>query len=255
MALVVVSLLSGRLLYFAHTETRLAAAARDVADADVAAEGAVRVAVFQLLLAGPTRRVSQGNEFQGGDSQGAFHLVLPNGRATIRFGDLAGRVNLNLASFRLLFALLAELGAGGETARATAAGLVAGRGPADGAGPARPFQDLADAARRTGIDPAVVALLSPYVTTWWRGPPDPRLADPAVRNALIQAGEEDIAGATQREERSLAIEATVRLTTGRVAVRRAVVRLGLGDDGSSWRFLAWDPPRWDPPWHPASTPP
>jgi hypothetical protein len=71
-------------------------------------------------------------------------------------------------------------------------------------------------------------------------PPDPALADTAVRQALTEAEEMDLAAATRPEQRVVRIEATATVASGRTRTRRALVRLDLGLDGRSWHMLAWD---------------
>ena len=234
LALAVISGLTGQLIYFARAEMRAAAATRDIAVAGTAAEGAIRVAVFRVLSTSAARGAGawRGDEFT---------LASPGASVVVRVSDLAGRINPNLASPGLLLSLLGRLGADADTARAMTALIVTGRGSNTGNGPMTPFQDMEDLARRSGIPAPLMAILSPHLTTWRRGPPDPRTAGAAVSAALALTGEDELAGALQPDERVLLIEAVATTITGRAGVRRAVVRLGLEEDGASWRFLAWDP--------------
>lgn len=231
MALVAATGLSATLIYYARIEARAAASVRDGAIAAAAAEGAIRMAVFRLLSTPPAAA-----------DQGEFPLIAAGATGVVRHADLSGRINPNIASPALLFQVFIALGADEATARGAAATVVRGRGVNAGSGPLTPFRDLDDLSRRAGLPPAMMALLEPHMTTWWRGRPDPKRASKAVRDALILANEDDLAAATQPDERAVLIEAIVSTPSHKIAIRAAVARLGLSDDGLSVHFLAWDPP-------------
>lgn len=240
--LIVLSLLGARMVSLARIDTQTARLRLEAALLEAAADGALRHAIFDLLAAGAQR---------------GYVLALPGARAVIRCENLGGHINPNLATPALFRGLLLAVGADPATAGRLAAALATLRGPrADGVirvaaagqgpGPASPepgnFETVAGLAVLPGMTPALLAALAPHLSVWWPGPPDPAQAGPAVRRALAEAGEQDLAAATRPQERVVRISASLTSPTGRRLVRRIIVRLGLALDGSSWRILAGDPP-------------
>ena len=234
-SLAVLALLGARMLSLARTGIQIAALRQDSAVGEAAADGAVNRTVFELLRSPAGRRVPIWN----------YSIDLQVGRVQVTCRELGGRINPNLASPRLFGALLEVLGSDGTTAARVTDALLAARsrwgapvGPATGA--MGPFEDVAGLADLPGMTPELLAGLAPHLSVWWRGAPDPILADAAVLRALAMSDEWDLAAATRPEEHLVRIEAVVTLRSARTVTRRAVVRLGLGLDGRSWRWLAWD---------------
>lgn len=223
LALIVLAALGAGMVSLTRGGVQVVTLRRDSAVLEAAADGAMHRAVFNLL------RSEAGQRTQGM----TYDMTLPGAKARIRWQELGGRVNPNLASAALFEALLVTSGADRATSGRVGAALLAARASV-------PFEDVAALAGLPGMTPALLAALAPHLSVWWPGPPDPALADPSVGRALALAGEEDLAAATRPEERVVQIEATVAGTSGRTMVRRAVVRLALGLDGLSWHVLMWD---------------
>jgi general secretion pathway protein K len=228
LALFVLSLLGARMISLARISTEITAHMQDQAVLEAAANGAVDRAVFDLLQSAASHRATLLD----------YSVNLPGARVHITCRDQGGRINPNLASPQLFSALLQVLGADGATAGRVTAALLALRTPRAGAA-AGPFDDVAGLAGLPGMEPDLMAALTPHLSVWWPGAPDPTLADAAVRRALSEADEMDLAAATSPEDRVVRIEATAMVASGRTLSRRAVVRLGLGLDGRSWHVLAW----------------
>lgn len=228
LALIVLSLLGARMISLARISTQTAAQVHDRAVLEAAADGAVDRAVFDLLRSAASRQAASLD----------YSVDLPGARAHITCRDLGGRINPNLASPHLFSALLRVLGADGPTTGRVTAALLALRTPRVGAA-AGPFEDVGELAGMPGMQPDLLAALAPHLSVWWPGSPDPTLADAAVRRALTEADEMDLAAATRPEDRVVRIETTATVASGRTLTRRAVVRLGLGLDGRSWHVLAW----------------
>lgn len=239
LALMTLSLLCSQIVFFSYIGTRMAAARRDGAAIEAAADGVVRQTIFNLLRTDTRRRVLERT----------YTVSVPGADATVRLQDLGGRVNPNLASPALFRALLMLVGADDTTADWIMAAQIAARASkptgaflvsATAVPPPGPFDDISELGGLRGMTPALLAALAPHLSVWGNVLPDPVLADPAVRRALDLSGEAAFAAAMRPDERIVRIEAMVKGPGGRSVTRRAVVRLGLGLDGLSWHLLAWD---------------
>jgi general secretion pathway protein K len=227
LALMALSLLGARMVSLARSSMQTTAQRHDSAVLEAAADGAVDRAVFDLLRSAAKREPSSLD----------YSIDLPGVRVYVTCGDLGGRINPNLASPRLFSALLRDFGAGTAKADRIAAALVDARTPGAGTS-AGPFEDVGRLAGVAGMTPDLLVAVAPHLSVWWPSAPDPALAAAAVRRALTEADEMELAAATRPEGRVIRIEVKAVTASGRTLTRRAVVRLGLGLDGRSWHVLA-----------------
>lgn len=202
-SLVLISLLTTQLLASGRTALALAGNLRAAAMARASADGAINEAVFHLLQRGPDQWRADGTLHE-----------LDEGGVTIgvRIESLSGEINPNLASTRLLAGLFQASGAAPEQAQEIANAMIAWRSPAvskaaaqallaayQRAGlrygpPGRPFADLSELSAVIGMTPAVLAAAMPDMSLYQSGDPDPKLAGPAVRRALVLSGQGGIGG-------------------------------------------------------------
>ena len=236
-----------------RAEAQLAANLRGAAAAEAAADGAVQLAIFRLLAPAERRWAADGL---------LREVALPGGAtALLRIESEQGKVNPNLAGAPLLSALMQQLGAVPRAANGLAAAILDWRTPGlrprpngakepqyraagrDYAPPGRPFESLDELGLVLGMTPALLARLTPFLSVWQGGEPDPRLAAPAVLQAMRAAGgaEEELA-ADPDAAPAVGITATVVLPGGVRFTRWAVVRLGPGGRNRPWQVLAWGAP-------------
>jgi general secretion pathway protein K len=176
----------------------------------------------------------------------------------LRIESEQGKVNPNLATPRLLEALLLQLGTDPRMAASLAAAILdwrtAGLRPRPGgakepqyraagrdyAPPGRPFESLEELGLVLGMTPALLARLSPFVSIYQDGEPDPRLAHPVVLQAMRTAlGAEEDRQANTDAVPVVTITATALLPGGARFTRQAQVRLGPGGRGRGWQVLTW----------------
>jgi general secretion pathway protein K len=237
LALLITGLVSG-----ASREARLTATLREQVAGKAAADAVLCSVIMELLRsghAGPAVR-----RFTG----------IP---VVILLEDYSGRMNPNIASARMLRALLLELGVVPRRAERLASAMVDWRSPGRVASPngakapeyqaaglrygppGRPFENLDEIGYVLGMDKETLAALRPHLTLWSASDPDPAFADRFVLAALRSTGAPPTAGKST-EARIIAITARAGLNHGQSAVRRAVVQFGYSPDGRDWRVLAWD---------------
>jgi general secretion pathway protein K len=232
-----------------RAEAQRAANLRGAAAAETAADGALYQAIFQLRDASPGRWWPDGVTRE---------VTLPGGAlAAIRIESEQGKVNPNLATPRLLQALLLQLGAEPRVAAGLAAAILdwrtsglrprpngakepqyraAGR---DYAPPGRPFESLEELGLVLGMTPSLLARLAPFLSIYQGGEPDPRLAHPVVLQAMRAAGADDDLAADPDATPVVTITAIALLPGGARFVRQAQVRLGPGGRGRGWQVLTW----------------
>ena len=246
-SLALLALLGTHVTAIGRTEAQLAANLRVAAAAEAAADGALHQAIFHLLDPSPTRWWPDGI---------LREIALPDSaRGLVRIESEQGKVNPNLATPRLLEALLLHLGAEPRTASSLAAAILDWRtaGPRPGgakepqyraagrdyAPPGRPFESVEELGLVLGMTPALLARLSPFLSVYQGGEPDPRLAHPVVLQAMRTAlGAEDLA-ADPDATPVVTITATALLPGGARFTRQAQVRLGSGGRSRGWQVLTW----------------
>lgn len=196
----------------------------------------------------------------------------PGGEVELSIVDETGKVDLNQAGQPLLSALMQALGTERARAEQVSAAILDWRdadpltqvngGAEDpdyaaaelpyGAKDA-PFETVAEVEQVLGMDPALYALLEPYLTLYsGRGEPDPTFAqvpvlvamglDPApylaqrARAPVASGGAQLVGGGSG----TYSIESRARLDDGRIAVLRTVIRTGAGPiPGSVYTALRW----------------
>lgn len=201
-----------------------------------------------------------------------YPFAIGDARVEVRVVDESGKVDLNAAESPLLAALLQ--GAGMEPAEAAAlAGAIidwrdgdpltqpgGGAEDPDYAAAGRPygakdapFETVAEVEQVLGMTPPVFAAVEPHLTVFSGQPqPDQRFAAAAVLQALgvdptqVVAARES--GTTPADATlvgggsgTYSIDSRARLSDGRIAVLRAVVRVGAGGvPGSAYTPLRWE---------------
>jgi general secretion pathway protein K len=245
--LVLVSLLFATLVSAGRSELRLTDNLRRAAALENIADGTISQTIFALLR--PGTRGFVGNTVRDVAAPGAVVRVVA--------ANQAGFVNPNTAPAPLLASLLVRLGAEPHAAARVAAAIVdwrtPGQAPSPGGAkapqyraagvdygpPGAPFETIGELRHVLGMTPGMLALLTPHLTLFWDGPPDPVHADPIVRAALADVGVRSVNGASAAEAEVVTITATADDGHGARVVRRAAIRLGFAPDGRFWRVLAW----------------
>lgn len=245
--LVPVALLFVMLAAAARSDAQLTANLRSAAELEAAADGAIHSAIFDLLQHGPAIL----------DSPPAA-MRLPGADVLVAVKSEAGLVNPNTASPALISALLLRLNAepaqaygvataisewrtpgrrsarnGVKTAQYQAAGL-------DYGPPGAPFETLSELGDVLGMTPALLQVLTPHLTLYSEGDPDPVLADSVVRAALRDLGVSSLANETT--SRVVRITATAQRSNAARVTRRAIIQIGLPQNRRGWRVLVWDTP-------------
>jgi general secretion pathway protein K len=234
-----------------RTEVRIAGNMVAEATAEAADDGAIVVAIFNLLDPNPDQRWPL---------DGSPHeLTIGTSRVMVQLQDESGRINPNSASPELLEALLRVTGsdAGSAHQLTTAIGEWVGsaRGQQPGqpaayraAGldygpPGEPLETIDELGRVLGMTPAVLAAIRPHLTLFGPGQPNPLNADPIVTAALsqIQAVSQVPAPANQAPENPVIVRMTATAlgpSDARVQ-RSAIIRVGAALPGG-YAVLAWD---------------
>ncbi|HUN39179.1 MAG TPA: hypothetical protein VMU81_02700 [Acetobacteraceae bacterium] len=237
LALLITALVAG-----ARQEARLSITLRAEAVDRAAADAVLSSVILDVL---------RGSALPSGPWQvGAVHV-------SVGLEDLSGRMNPNLASARMLEALLLQLGVPSDRAQNLAAAIVDWRTPGlvpsphgakaaqyRAAGltygpPGRPFENLDEIGFVLGMTPRLLALMKPHLTLWSTSDPDPTFADAVVLTALRDAGVPPFAS-NRGTARVIAITAIASQPDAPRVVRRAVIRFGYSPDGRAWRVLVWD---------------
>lgn len=236
---VLLAVLGTDLAITGQLEAQRAGYVRTAAMAQAAADGVVEEAIFHVL----------DGSHDGWPADGLPHLVpVTGGLAHVEVRSEAVKIGLNVASAKLLAALLTRLGKAPEQAAALADAVLDWRTATaqprplgakardyEAAGlpyapPNSNFETLNELALVRGMDPELVARLAPYVSVYQTEDPDLALADPLVRLAIGDSGQVlttdiDPIGLTPSAAPVLVIKVTVEIAAGARAVRKTVVRL------------------------------
>jgi general secretion pathway protein K len=250
--LVLIAFIVAHLTATGRTEIRIADNLVANAVAQVAADGAVFAAIFNLSDPQPEQHWPvDGN---------ARALLIGKSQVLVRLEDEAWWINPNSASPALLEALLRATGGDPEDARslANAIGEWVGSAPAprppnvlladyraaglDHGPPGAPLETLDELGRVLGMTPAVLAAIRPHLTLF--GPPEPSAAtiDPFVAAALMEAAQAAPAPSPAQpppDVLTTRITATAFGERDARVIRSAVVRIGaalpLGYQVLAWR--------------------
>ena len=176
-------------------------------------------------------------------------LAVPGGRAIVEVQNEAGKIGVNVASAKLLASLMVQVGATPAeaaaladavldwhtaTQRARPLGAKAPEYRQAGLGYAPPnadFETLDELRLVRGMTPELLARLAPYLSVYQRDDPDPVLASPEVRRALIEArvllpnAGAALDGEAVATAPVLLLMVRVELAAGTRLVRRTVLRL------------------------------
>ena len=250
--LAVLSLLGTQLVATARERTQVARNLRDAALLDVAVDGAVQHAVFEMLReSGPLW-----------DLNGAVHIIrIGTAAISVRLEDEGGKVNPNIASADLLAAVLGQVGLDARRAESLAAAIVDWREPDDGQprplgaktpqyvaanrdyGPqGAPFMRLDELGLVLGMTPEILARLRPHLTIFTDADPDLTSHDPVVVAALQQAaagGGVEASGVSSRRGISIAQVIVVARGPNNTSLgRRAIVRTNARGTRHRYEILA-----------------
>lgn len=208
----------------------------DSAVLQAAADGAVQQAIFRLL---------DTSERQW-RADGVFHVMrLGHSLIRLRIEDEGGKVNPNIASPKLLQALLLEAGAASRLTPGLAAAIVAWRSDAgritarsaaiaryasagrDYGPPGAPFESIDEIGAVLGMTPELLARLGPHLTIFTEEDPGASTTDPVVAAALADVSDRTFA-ADQPTGRSAVVVARITAVAqgqhDSVAAERLVVR-------------------------------
>ena len=266
--LVLLSLLVSAMAASGSLRTRQAGDLRRNAQLEAAADGGVELAAFHLLDA--SLPPAGGHWF----ADGREHRVRQDGGLvlSIRLFNEAGKVNPNRAQAALLAALLQASGADARNAATIATNIVAWRffgsmgadyqaAGRDYQPPGGAFESLNELGLVLGMTPPLLAAVTPHLSLYQDGDPDPTLADPVVRSALLLAGADPNAPApagtaTQGppDESAVTVVVDAEDGAGHRFRRRAIVLGGAGGSGGQtggaagaaegrpFRVMSWDAP-------------
>jgi general secretion pathway protein K len=249
------ALLGAQVTGAGRAETQLAAALREGAQLQAAADGATYETIWHMLDG-------------SGDywPPGAITRVLdePAGRVSVTVTDERGKLDVNQAPAALLQALFTVLGADRSTAQTVSAAIVDWRAQqgagsdvdpaqatayrADGRvwGPAgQEFQRLDELKLVLGMTPKLYDASLPYLTLALEQGPWTQFADPVVLAAIVQAKRDsglsvDVADA--RGPIVLRLVARAQARGGAAFTRRVLFRLDgtLGGPAWKYRILSWE---------------
>ncbi len=240
--LVLVALLVAQLNSAGRTEAQLASNLRGAAALQAATDGAIQDAVFHLIDHSPRHWAADNKP----------HVVTIAGAAvTVRIESQAGKINPNSAPPNLLNQLLRQVSRDPRTAATIAAAIAAWRSPLvpaaeqaaayraaghDYVPPDAPFESLDELGLVLGMTPALLARLTPHLSLYRNGAPDPASADPVVAAALeAWSGQRPTPTSAPPDESLVIISANAN---GR-ASRHATIQLTPGAADGPFRFLDW----------------
>ena len=246
--LALLALLGTQLLATSRQDTQLARNLLDAAVLEAAANGAMKQAVFGVLD-GSSRHWSPDGRVR----------TVQLGRAVIavRVEAEADKVNPNIASAKLLQALLLQVGADPDTATAVAASIVEWRlasGSADrpSATAARyaaadrdyapsgaPFASPDELGAVIGMTAELLARLRPHLTVFTDGDPSTATQDVVVAQALAAAGQHDV-GADEGGTGLVSVTADARGTGQARFTAHVVVRTNAQPEGRRYEILAYE---------------
>ncbi len=253
--MVLLALLATQVTGAGRAETRLAAALREGAQLQAAADAAINETIWHMLDG-------------GGDywPPGAMERVLdePAGRVSVTVTDERGKLDVNQAPPALLQALFSVLGADRTTAQTAANAIAEWRSQQPAGtdsdtetaatyrmqgrawGPAgQEFQRLDELQLVLGVTPDLYKTSLPYLTLALEQGPWAQYADPPVLAAIARAKRDsglsvDVADA--RGPIVLRMTAHIASRGGAAFTRRVLFRLDGTLSGPAWKYriLAWE---------------
>ncbi len=253
-SMALLSLLAAQVTGAGRAETRLAAALRQGAQLQAAADGATYETIWHMLDG-------------AGDywPPGAMTRVIDEaaGPVTVTVDDERGKLDVNQSPPALLQALFTTLGADQTTAQTVSNAISDWRSQQSGTdnesplvpqyradgrawGPAgQEFQRLDELPLVLGMSPALYQASLPYLTLALEQGPWLQYASPAVLAAIARAKHDSgltVETADARGPIVLRITAEAHGQNGAAFTRRALVRLDGTLSGPAWKYrvLAWD---------------
>ena len=246
--LALLALLGTHLLAAGRQDAQLARNLLDGAVLEAAANGAVQQAVFDVLD-------SYGRHRSPGYSVRTMQL----GRAVVavRVEDEADKVNPNIASPKLLQALLLQIGADPDTAAAVAASIVEWRlasgtvarpsaavaryvaSGRDYAPSGAPFASPDELAGVLGMTPDLLARLRPHLTVFTDGDPSRATQDPVVALALAAIGQRAVE-ADEAGSGLMSVTADARGPGQARFTLHVIVRINGRPEGARYEILAYE---------------
>lgn len=241
------ALIGTRLTGAARTEAQIARNQVSAATAELAADGAVRQALFQLLASGDARWPPDGM---------SRRLPIGNAIVDLRITSEGGKLNPNRVPAAVIAALMRRLGVPPDRADFVAGTIFDWRTPgalASAGGDkatqyrtagrtvvptGKPFESLDELVNVLGVTPALQALLTPFLSVHNETGIDPRFVAPPVRLALADLG----IGLDQPVEarQAVLVRAEAALPDGASFVRRAIARVNGAGAERPWQILVWD---------------
>ncbi|HEX3994389.1 MAG TPA: hypothetical protein VHX39_24715 [Acetobacteraceae bacterium] len=246
------ALLGTQLTSTSRAQLRLATAARDRAQAEAAADGAIRQAVFILLGGG-----------QPGSPRQPLQVRIGTAMVGISAEDQSTKINPNAVPAETLRALLVAVGVDQPRAARLAAEISDWRKRSQNSAlggmkldqylehglPYRsgdhPFTSVDEIALVPDMTPAILGRLRPWLSVYQEGETrDPDDASPvgsAIVNARV-ATRQSPAPEFVSHNRIMRVTARAITSSGAQFVRTAVVRIReeSGDDGLVFQILAWE---------------
>ena len=246
--LALLALLGTHLLAASRQDTQLARNLLDGAVLEAAANGAVQQAVFGVL---------DGYSRHGSPDYSDYMVKLGRTIVAVRVEDEADKVNPNIASPRLLQALLLQVGANPDTAAAVAASIVEWRlagGTAARPSPAvaryvaagrnyapsgAPFGSPDELGGVLGMTTDLLARLRPHLTVFTDGDPTLATQDPIVALALAAAGQSAVE-ADEGGSGLMSVTADARGPGQARLTLHVIVRINGRPEGPRYEILAYE---------------
>jgi general secretion pathway protein K len=252
--MVMLALLAAQITGAGRAETQVAAALRNGAQLEQAANAAVEETIWHMLDGG-------GDMWQAG--AGSYDLAEPGARVHVVITDDRGKMDINQVPPQLLAGLFSVLGADAGTATAISTAIGDWRSqssPGDAVNsvppeyrmdgrawgpPGQEFERLDELLLVRGMTPALYQASLPYLTLDLEQAPWLQYASPLVLAALDKAKRASgvtVEAADVRGPTVLWIEAVAAGPGGARFVRRAMLRLDGTLSGPAWKYriLAWE---------------
>jgi general secretion pathway protein K len=242
------ALLGTHLVATGRQDTQIARNLLDDAVLEAAANGAVQHAVFGVL----------DGSVRHWNTDGSVQIVqIGSTTVAVRVEDEADKVNPNIASAKMLQALMLQVGADPETASAVAASIVEWRLTSSSAPRARaiiaryaaanrdyapsgaPFASIDELGAVLGMTEGLLARLRPHLTVYTDGDPNAATQDVIVAQAMALAGQR---GADTEEGATglMSVAADARGPGQARFVVHVVVRTNARPEGRRYDILSYE---------------
>ncbi len=252
--MVMLALLSTQITGAGRSEAQLAAALRNAAQLQAAADGAIDETIWHILD-------GNGAQWQPGD--GAYDIKEPGALVHVTVEDERGKMDINQVPPQLMAGLFSVLGADAATAKALSTAVADWRSqssPGDAESsvppeyrmdgrawgpPGQEFERLDELMLVRGMTPQMYQAALPYLTLDLEQAPWLQYASPLMLTAIDKA--KHLSGVTveaadTRGPVVMRMEATAIGQGGERFVRRVLMRLDGTLSGPAWKYriLEWD---------------